>query len=79
MSVFFSIVNFYKVSDVATCYKLFPNEFFKKINLYENGFSIEIELLSKFLKFNKSIVEVPIRYEARSYSEGKKIKSKDEK
>jgi dolichol-phosphate mannosyltransferase len=77
MSVFFSIVNFYKVSDVATCYKLFPNEFFKKINLHENGFSIEIELLSKFLKFNKSIVEVPIRYEARSYSEGKKIKSKD--
>ena len=41
------------------------------------GFSIEIELLSKFLKFNRSIFEVPIKYEGRSYSEGKKIKSKD--
>ena len=77
MSLFFSFVNFYKVSDVATCYKLFPNKFFQSINIYEKGFSIEIELLSKFLKFNKSIFEVPIKYEGRTYSEGKKIKSKD--
>jgi dolichol-phosphate mannosyltransferase len=77
MSLFFSFVNFYKVSDVATCYKLFPNEFFQSINIHEKGFSIEIELLSKFLKFNRSIIEVPIKYEGRSYSEGKKIKSKD--
>ena len=77
MSLFFSFVNFYKVSDVATCYKLFPNRFFQSINIYEKGFSIEIELLSKFLKFNKSIFEVPIKYEGRSYSEGKKIKSQD--
>lgn len=77
MSLFFSFVNFYKVSDVATCYKLFPNKFFQSINIHEKGFSIEIELLSKFLKFNRSIIEVPIKYEGRSYSEGKKIKSKD--
>ena len=77
MSLFFSFVNFYKVSDVATCYKLFPNKFFQSINIHEKGFSIEIELLSKFLKFNRSIFEVPIKYEGRSYSEGKKIKSKD--
>ena len=77
MSFFFSLINFYKVSDVATCYKLFPNKFFQSINIHEKGFSIEIELLSKFLKFNRSIFEVPIKYEGRSYSEGKKIKSKD--
>lgn len=77
MSVFFSFINFYKVSDIATCYKLFPNKFFQSVNLVENGFSIEIELLSKFLKFNRSIIEVPIKYKGRSYAEGKKIKSKD--
>jgi len=77
MSLFFSLIHFYKVSDVATCYKLFPNKFFQSINLFEKGFSIEIELLSKFLKFNRSIVEIPIKYEGRSYSEGKKIKTKD--
>tara|TARA_Y100000748_G_scaffold214455_1_gene179815 strand:- start:90 stop:785 length:696 start_codon:yes stop_codon:yes gene_type:complete len=77
MSLFFSLINFYRVSDVATCYKLMPSTFFKNVNIRETGFSIEIELLSKFLKFNKSIIEVPIKYEGRSYSEGKKIKTLD--
>ncbi len=77
MSLFFSFLNLYKVSDIATCYKLFPNKFFQSIDLNEKGFSIEIEILSKFLKFNRSIIEVPIKYEGRSYSEGKKIKTKD--
>ena len=77
MSSFFSFVNFYKVTDVATCYKLMPSNFFVNTKLKENGFSIEIELLSKFLKYNKSVLEVPIAYEGRSYSEGKKIKAFD--
>ena len=77
MSLFFSIVNFYYISDVATCYKLMPVDFYKNISLKENGFSIEIELLSKFLKYNRSVKEVPIKYEGRSYSEGKKIKTID--
>ena len=77
MSLFFSFVNFYKVTDVATCYKFIPSKFFVNTELKENGFSIEIELLSKFLKYNKSVLEVPIAYEGRSYSEGKKIKAFD--
>jgi len=77
MSSFFSLVNFYKVTDIATCYKLMPASFFKKIDLVEKGFSIEIELLSKYLKTNRIIKEVPIKYEGRSYSEGKKIKTAD--
>tara|TARA_Y100000768_G_scaffold247465_1_gene187753 strand:- start:297 stop:989 length:693 start_codon:yes stop_codon:yes gene_type:complete len=77
MSLFFSLINFYNVTDVATCYKLMPASFFKNINLVEKGFSIEIELLSKYLKINRNIVEVPIMYEGRSYSEGKKIKTSD--
>ena len=77
MSLFFSIVNFYYISDIATCYKLMPVDFYKKTTLKENGFSIEIEILSKFLKYNRSIKEVPIKYEGRSYEEGKKIKTSD--
>ena len=77
MSLFFSLVNFYKVSDVATCYKLMPTEFFRSIRLNEQGFSIEIEILSKFLKTKNKIKEVPIKYEGRTYSEGKKIKTSD--
>ena len=77
MSSFFSLINGYKVSDVATCYKLMPSSFFKKMDIKESGFSIEIEILSKFLKYNKSIIEIPIKYEGRSYKQGKKIKTAD--
>ena len=77
MSSFFSLINGYKVSDVATCYKLMPSSFFKEMDIKEKGFSIEIEILSKFLKYNKSIKEVPIKYEGRSYNQGKKIKTSD--
>ena len=77
MSTFFSLVNFYWVSDVATCYKLMPSNFLKNISIKEQGFSIEIEVLSKFLKYNKHILEIPISYEGRSYDEGKKIKVTD--
>ena len=77
MSLFFSFVHLCKISDIATCYKMLKTDTFKEIQLYENGFSIEIELVSKFLKKNKSIIEVPIKYEGRSYEEGKKIKPID--
>jgi len=77
MSIFFSLINLYWVSDVATCYKLMPANFLKNISIKEQGFSIEIEILSKFLKYNKHIHEVPISYDGRSYEEGKKIKVSD--
>ena len=77
MSLFFSFINFYRITDVATCYKLVPTNFLKNTNFKENGFSFEIEILSKFLKYNKSVYEVPISYEGRSYEEGKKIKTID--
>lgn len=77
MSLFFSLINLYTITDVATCYKLMPTDFYKRTSLKENGFSVEIEILSKFLKYNRSIIEVPIKYEGRSYEEGKKIKTSD--
>lgn len=77
MSLFFSLINFYLITDVATCYKLFPTTFYKNVKLKEKGFSIEIELLSKFLKYNKEVLEVPIKYHGRTYKEGKKIKTVD--
>ena len=77
MSLFFSIIHSFKISDIASCYKLMPSDFFKTMNIKENSFSIEVEILAKFLKYNKSIIEVPISYQGRSYKEGKKIKTID--
>ena len=77
MSLFFSFIHFCKISDIATCYKMMTTDIFKEIEFVENGFSIEIEIVSKFLKKYKSVIEVPIKYEGRSYEEGKKIKPID--
>tara|TARA_B100001175_G_scaffold294096_1_gene281086 strand:- start:445 stop:1128 length:684 start_codon:yes stop_codon:yes gene_type:complete len=77
LSKIFSILYNVEITDIATCYKLMPSNFFNKVKLAEKGFSIEIELVAKFLKYNKSIFEVPIKYSARSYEEGKKIKPID--
>ena len=77
MSKFFSLVYAVNISDIATCYKLMPAEYFKNIELVENGFSIEIEIVAKFVKGNKNVYELPISYTGRSYEEGKKIKFAD--
>jgi len=74
LSSFFSFIYGYSVSDIATCYKLIPNKYLKKMNLSENGFSIEIEIIAKYLRMNSpKIIEVPIRYKGRTFEEGKKI------
>ena len=38
MSLFFSVVNFCYITDVATCYKLMPTKFFKEVTLKEKVF-----------------------------------------
>jgi glycosyltransferase involved in cell wall biosynthesis len=77
MSLFFSLVHNKKITDVATCYKMMPSNYFKIHDYSEKGFSIEIEIISKFLKNSKNIKEVPISYNGRSYEDGKKIKTTD--
>ena len=78
LSLFFSIIYMYKVSDIATCYKLLPVKKIKNMALRENGFAIEVEIIAKFLKLKSpSLKEVPINYDGRTFEEGKKINIKD--
>lgn len=77
LSMFFSIIHGKKITDVATCYKMMSSNNFKKLEITENGFAVEIEILSKFLKITKDLMEYPIDYTGRSYKEGKKIKLMD--
>ena len=72
-----NLVNKQKLTDAHTCYKVFHKDVFEKINLEENGFSFCPEVTSKISKLGHEIYEVPISYNGRSYSEGKKIGLKD--
>ena len=53
------------------------SEVLKNLDIKEKGFAIEVEVLSKFLHRENKIIEVPINYDGRLYSEGKKIKFQD--
>ncbi len=65
------------LSDMETCYKLFPGNFIRSLNLKANRFDFEPEITAKVLKSGYKIIEVPIRYYGRKHSEGKKITWKD--
>ena len=66
-----------KLTDVYTCYKLFPADLIKSIPLESDGFEIEAEITAKILKKGYQIKEVGINYEPRKFQEGKKIRLKD--
>lgn len=66
-----------KVTDMETCYKMMKRDVAKSLNLRANKFNIEPEITAQILKKNYRLMEIPIDYNARSFSEGKKIKWKD--
>ena len=61
-------------SDIETGYKVINKKKLDLINLEQNRFGIEIELIMKLSKTNSKIYEVGINYNGRTYEEGKKIK-----
>ena len=65
------------LSDMETGYKAFRREALEGIALRSNRFNIEPEITAKLLKRKVRIFEVPISFNPRNYTEGKKIKFKD--
>lgn len=65
------------LSDMETGYKVFRREVVEGLELRANRFDFEPEFTAKILKRHYRIFEVPISFNPRDYSEGKKIKLKD--
>jgi len=66
-----------KLTDMETCYKVFRRVVLNGIEIEQNRFGFEPEITAKLSHFGHRICEVPIRYNSRSYNEGKKIGIKD--
>ena len=66
-----------KVTDMETCYKAFPADFIKNIDIKEKRFGFEPEITAKVAKSKLKLIEVPISYYPRTKEEGKKINIKD--
>ena len=65
------------MTDMETCFKAVRADVLKSLDLRSNRFGIEPEITAKLFKRGARVYEVPITYEGRDYSEGKKISWKD--
>jgi glycosyltransferase involved in cell wall biosynthesis len=61
------------LSDMETCYKVFRAEVVRDMVIHARGFEFEPEFTAKVLKQGIRIYEVPISYNGREWTEGKKI------
>lgn len=75
LSVTTSILYGHWLTDMETCYKLFPAEVGRKLDLKSKRFDFEPEITAKLLKAGYKILEVPIVTTPRDYSEGKKLRT----
>jgi glycosyltransferase involved in cell wall biosynthesis len=65
------------LSDMETGYKVFHRKVIEGMILRAKSFDFEPEFTAKILKRKYRIYEVPISFNPRDYSEGKKIKFRD--
>ena len=80
ITLLFNVFHGHRFTDVETCYKLFRRELIQQVapKLREKRFGIELEITARLLKDRDiRFHERPIRYDRRSYAEGKKIGWRD--
>ncbi len=61
------------LTDMETCYKLFPKKALDSFVIHARGFEFEPEITAKLLKNGYKIIEVSISTTPRGYDEGKKL------
>jgi glycosyltransferase involved in cell wall biosynthesis len=66
-----------KLTDMETCYKMFRRQVIQAIRIEQNRFGFEPEVTAKIARSGAKVLEVPIRYNARTHEEGKKIGWRD--
>lgn len=64
-------------TDMETCYKAFRREVLEGMRLRSDSFGFEPEFTANVMKRGYKVYEVPISYDGRSYTEGKKITWRD--
>ena len=66
-----------KLTDMETCYKVFPRNLLQSLTLEQNRFGFEPEITAKLARRKARIIEIPISYDPRGHEAGKKIGWKD--
>jgi glycosyltransferase involved in cell wall biosynthesis len=65
------------LTDMETCYKVFRREVIQSIQIEEDRFGFEPEVVAKIAQMRLRVYETGISYRGRTYAEGKKISMRD--
>ena len=66
-----------ELTDMETCYKVFPAALLNEIEVRQDRFGFEPEVTAKLARRQLRFVELPVHYDARDWDEGKKIGLRD--
>ena len=75
LTLIFNILYNTTFTDIYSCYFAFKRDLIDANLLETNGFEQHAEILCRVIKNGNKFYEVPIRYNGRNASEGKKIKA----
>lgn len=77
LTAFTNVITGLRLTDEATCYKVFRREVLARLTLREERFGFCPEVTVKLSRRGVRILEVPIHYAARSRAQGKKLRWRD--
>ena len=66
-----------RLTDMETCYKIFKKKVIDNHKFKSKRFGFEVEFTAVVSKMRLNIYEIPVNYNSRTYTEGKKIGLKD--
>ena len=65
------------LTDMETCYKIMRADVARSLHLEANRFDIEPQITARLLRAGHHVTELPVRFEARTRQQGKKIGWRD--
>jgi glycosyltransferase involved in cell wall biosynthesis len=65
------------LTDMETCYKIMRVDVARSLRLEANRFDIEPQITARLLRAGHTVTELPVRFEARTRKQGKKIGWRD--
>lgn len=74
ITLFFNIINNTTFTDIYCCYVFFKKQNLEIDKIKSNGFEQHAEILCNLKKNGNKFFEIPVNYNGRSKSEGKKIR-----
>jgi glycosyltransferase involved in cell wall biosynthesis len=65
------------LTDMETCYKIMRTDVARSLRLEADRFDIEPQITARLLRAGHRVTELPVRFEARTRQQGKKIRWRD--